>query len=98
MKVVYIGMFPEVEIGPTGQTAVKGEAVEVPDNIGKSLIQQEDNWRAVGGEGAVDDTVKGILASVGDDAEKAAVALDAERAGRNRKSLVEALEAITEGA
>lgn len=41
-----------------------------------------------------DTTVKGILADVGDDPEKAATALELEKAGENRKTLVEQLEKI----
>jgi len=39
-------------------------------------------------------TVDEILAEVGDDKEKAAAALEAEKAGKNRSSLVSKLEAI----
>ena len=41
-------------------------------------------------------TVEEILASVGDDPAKAAAALEAEKAGKNRKTLVEPLTAIVE--
>lgn len=47
---------------------------------------------------AVDGTVDEVLATVGDDPIKAAAALDAERAGKNRKGLVEPLTAIVEKA
>jgi len=40
------------------------------------------------------DTVEGILAEVGDDKEKASAALEAEVAGKNRSTLVKALEDI----
>lgn len=40
------------------------------------------------------DTVEGILAEVGDDKEKAAAALEAEVAGKNRSTLVKALEDV----
>ena len=45
-------------------------------------------------DGSKPDTVKGILAEVGDDREKAEKALEAEVAGENRPTLVKALEAV----
>lgn len=42
-------------------------------------------------------TVDEVLAAVGDDQEKAAAALAEETAGKNRKTLVEALTAIVDG-
>lgn len=41
------------------------------------------------------DRVADVLASVGDDKDKAAAALETERAGKNRPSLIEKLEQIT---
>lgn len=96
MKVVYVGMFDEVEIGPTGQLAVKGEPVEVPDNIAASMLEQETNWRAY--KVSADDTVAGVLKAVGDDPDAARDALDAEKAGKNRATLIEALEKVIDDA
>lgn len=41
------------------------------------------------------DRIVDVLAEVGDDKDKAAAALEAERAGKNRPSLIEKLEQIT---
>ena len=43
------------------------------------------------------DTVEAILAEVGDDKTKAAAALETEKAGKNRSTLVPKLEAIING-
>jgi hypothetical protein len=45
MKVTYSGPHDAVEIAATGQTCKNGASVEVPDELGKSLIQQAD-WSA----------------------------------------------------
>jgi hypothetical protein len=42
-----------------------------------------------------DGTVEAILAWVGDDPERAQAALEAERAGKNRSTLISELEAMT---
>lgn len=57
-------------------------------------------WEPVDSEVTVptlaDGTVDEVLAAVGDDPVKAAAALDAERSGKNRKTLIEALAAIAD--
>jgi len=40
MRVVYPGPIDAVEIAATGQIVRCGETVEVPDDIGKSLVSQ----------------------------------------------------------
>jgi hypothetical protein len=47
VKIKYIGGFPEVEIADTGQIVEQGKTVEVDDDLGKSLIEQSDNWEKV---------------------------------------------------
>lgn len=47
-----------------------------------------------GGEASKPPTIPEILAEVGEDKDKAAAALEAERSGKNRPSLIEKLEAI----
>lgn len=34
------------DIGVTGQVAGPGETIEVDDDIGKSLCEQEDRWKS----------------------------------------------------
>lgn len=43
MRVVYVGHFDEVEILETGQVARRGEPVEVADELGRRLLDQ-DVW------------------------------------------------------
>lgn len=55
-------------------------------------------WTGESDDGAgKEPTVKEILAAIGDDKEKAAAALEQEKAGKNRKTLVEQLEALLSG-
>lgn len=49
MKVVYVGHFDEVEILETGQVAKRDEPVEVADELGARLIEQ-DTWKKAGGK------------------------------------------------
>lgn len=47
MKVVYQGPFDEVEVPfdfGGSVKARKGETVDVPDTIGKGLLEQPENW------------------------------------------------------
>lgn len=46
MKVVYVGPFDEVEVPAAGLIAARGQQVEVTEEIGRSLIEQ-DIWRPV---------------------------------------------------
>jgi hypothetical protein len=43
VKVVYRGPHAEVEIAATGDFVRNGETVEVPEEVGKSLCEQ-DTW------------------------------------------------------
>lgn len=47
-KITYIGPFPEVEFeqGAVWRTATKGEAIDVPDALADSLLEQTGNWSA----------------------------------------------------
>lgn len=45
MKIKYVGPSAEVEIAATGQSVERGGSVDVPDDIGKSLCEQ-DTWEA----------------------------------------------------
>lgn len=43
MKLKYIGPFPSIEIGATGQIVERGKTVEVEDDtLAKSLLKQDD--------------------------------------------------------
>jgi hypothetical protein len=65
---------------------------KVPDDIGKRLVKSPV-WEAVGD---ADPTIEEVVASVGQDKEKAAAALAAEQAKGDgaRKTLVRKLEAV----
>ncbi len=77
MKVEYVGMFDEVVVADwvdangQSQLARRGEAIEVDDEIGARLLQQEDVWRAPG-NGAK--RAKAPIVGVGDDADDGASA------------------------
>jgi len=43
MRIVYTGPIDAVDIAETGLTAPRGQAVEVPDELGERLCQQ-DCW------------------------------------------------------
>lgn len=46
MKIVYVGRASGgVRIAATGQHAPKGEPIDVPDELGESLLEQESSWR-----------------------------------------------------
>lgn len=49
MKVRYIGPHAAVEASSGGRVypAQRGEEIEVPDEVGASLVEQTDNWESV---------------------------------------------------
>ena len=48
MQVKYIGMFDEVLAPAVSASPIaKGEAIDVDDALGASLLEQADNWAAV---------------------------------------------------
>lgn len=49
MKVRYIGPHAAVEATSGGRAypAERGEEIEVPDDVGASLVEQTENWVAV---------------------------------------------------
>jgi len=49
VKVRYKGMFDEVMIEVDGRRVIvqRNHQVEVPDEFGASLLEQEDNWEKV---------------------------------------------------
>jgi len=49
VKLTYTGPYDEVEIPSAGVVCKRGETVDVPDELGKSLLEQADNWRAKAG-------------------------------------------------
>lgn len=76
---------------------IPGEAVQ-PDDlkrlVRKGFLKEAEAPAQKGADSAKEPTVPEILEGVGDDKEKAAAALEQEKAGKNRKTLVEPLEAI----
>lgn len=73
----------------TPEADVKGN---VPDKFWDGTASTSATEKSDGGGKEL--TVKEILEAVGDDKEKAAAALEAEKAGKGRKTLVEPLEAL----
>lgn len=72
-----------------------GSTVEVSDELGAALLDQEDNWRAADTTSVPSGTVVQVLSWVGESKARAESALDAEQERDNpRKSLVEALDEI----
>lgn len=70
-----------------------GDVIEVPDDLGASLVEQADVWEEVerGGRQSVPE----VLAEVGDDPDKARTALAVEQeSDKPRKSLISQLEEI----
>ena len=45
VAVKYEGPHDEVELAATGQTVKRGEAIEVAEDLGKSLLKQ-DTWES----------------------------------------------------
>jgi hypothetical protein len=49
MKVVYHGIFDEVLVPDISATPIKrGTPIDVPDDVGKRLLEQEENWQLSG--------------------------------------------------
>lgn len=46
MKVTYHGPLDEVEIPSLGAVVKRGEAFDADDEVGKSLLEQPDNFKA----------------------------------------------------
>lgn len=46
MKVTFIGPADATRIVATGQLVFHGDSVEVDDDLGRSLCEQESNWVA----------------------------------------------------
>lgn len=82
-----------VDIVATGQRVEGGETVEVSDDVGETLAEQEDAWAVVGSAGRP--SIKQVRSDVGSDPEKARQALAVEHASDDpRKSLISHLEEI----
>lgn len=47
MKVSYVGSYDEVEVPSVGVVCKRGAEVEVPDSLGKALLEQPENWQPV---------------------------------------------------
>lgn len=86
------GVSPITFILPSGPVDVAtGETVELTDADIVQLGEHPD-WAA---DELPDGSVQDVLAWVGDDAERAGQALAAERAGKERSSLIEKLEQLS---
>ncbi len=86
MFVVYSGPTDAVEVPAANCIAVRGEPIEVPDDVGASLIEQ----------GTWDAEPKVVLALVGKDQGRAKHFLQCERDGAQRPEVLEKLLKIAE--
>lgn len=86
MRVVYKGPIDAVEVPAANCIAVRGEPIEVPDEVGVSLIEQ----------GTWDAEPEVVLALVGNDRGRAAQFLQFERDGAQRSEVLEKLSKIAE--
>jgi hypothetical protein len=84
MKITYHGPIDAVELAETGQIVERGGTVDVPDELGLSLIEQS----------TFDTTPKTLLAAVGRDLDLAARMLRAELDGARRAEVVRPLEKL----
>lgn len=101
--VTYTGPYRVVELETAPgrwHTVERGDSIEVSDALAESLVEQVDNW--VDADATPDGPPAGsaatVLEWVGDDPERAGIALDAEQAGKNRSTLITQLEALIEEA
>lgn len=47
MKLVYTGAHAVVEVAESGQLATRGgDPIDVPDTLGKRLLEQPENWKS----------------------------------------------------
>lgn len=86
---VYKGRPAPGDISAEERTRLLDEGYLVEREVDEAPAADDDS-----GSNAGDQTVAGVLEAVGNDPEKAAAALEAEKAGKNRSSLVSKLEAI----
>ena len=88
-KLTYPGPLEAVSIPSLGLTVKRGGSADVPDEAAPQLLDQ--GW--LSGDD-MPSTVEEVKAWVGDDPERAALALAAEEAGKDRKTLVEWLTGL----
>lgn len=58
MKVKYLGPSPSVILAATGQECFRGEASDVPDEIGVQLVEQ--GWKETKDKAAKADSLTGL--------------------------------------
>ena len=76
-----------------------GDSIEVDDDLGASLLEQEDAWEQVDDNRAGRPPVAEVLDEVGTDPDKARTALAVEQeSDKPRKSLVSRLQEIVNNA
>ncbi len=45
MKLLYSGPHAEIEVAATGQRCERGDVIDVPEDLGKALLEQApDDW------------------------------------------------------
>ncbi len=104
----HVAVWPKVRVTVKGKSKVIARGDLVPAGVSDVDLDNLVTFGAIAGvsgvepeaepsgsdSGAKEPTVPEILEGVGDDKEKAAAVLEQEKAGKNRKTLVEPLEAI----
>lgn len=101
--VTYTGPYRVVELETAPgrwHTVERGDSIEVSDALAESLVEQADNWVDADATtaGPPSGSAATVLEWVGDDPERAGMALEAERVGKNRSTLITQLEALIEEA
>lgn len=76
-----------------GPVSEDGDAEHIKQLLAEKMIEKVKAAPAAAPE-PKDPTVEEVLAEVGEDQDKAAAALEVEKTGKNRSSLVKKLEAI----
>jgi len=89
VKLTYPGPLEAVSIPSLGLTVKRGGSADVPDEAAPQLLEQ--GW--LDGD-EVPTTIDEVKAWVGDDPARATVALAAEQAGKDRKTLVDWLSGL----
>ena len=101
----HLVIWPKVRVTVNDKRVTLTKGDDVPAGISAVDLANLVSFGAIAGAGAAEpenaesdstkeSSVKDILAEVGDDKDKAAAALELEKAGKSRKTLIEPLEAI----
>lgn len=107
----HVAVWPKVRVNVKGKSKIVDRGDLVPDGVSQVDLDNLVSFGAIAGvsggvvdayaaedpEGPREGTAEYVLAQVDNDPAKAQAALDEEKAGKNRSSLVKKLEAIVGG-